>query len=314
MRTALAVEPRNRYGDAREFWTELTKALRGEVRAPARGETEPVSVPEPRVAAPPTQSKSQAESATATTSPVTATPDGPSPRRRSRFYWTVAALVLVAAAVPLRGFLATDTALSDAHRLESALSGGDAHQVAALYAEQALVFENTWDRTQIEKWVKDWWRDNPDTSVRFTSCRSAWRFENSELVACDGVLTRHGKPISFTECQMWSDDGLLQLRENAGAGGCTDGSTWSTRCYLYIKQRRYRWAQIGCDEAFRANPASEETRARLLNNAGMLACALGQVPEAAKRFRESLDLRPKDDTDRRTVQAALDALPRCLLP
>jgi hypothetical protein len=158
----------------------------------------------------------------------------PTPRPRvgkSAIAIGVGALVLVAAVttgVVVAPNLRDRRALTRVRALENALAErADAAAAAALYADPAGIYGKQKTRAQTEAWIKAFWKENPDPNfkVHFTACRFVSATDGFETAVCDVVWVERSAEPPARECFTWSDDGLIQVRENAPSprannGGC----------------------------------------------------------------------------------------------
>ena len=93
-----------------------------------------------------------------------------------------------------------------------------------------------------------------------------------------------------------SDEGFADTRGGWG---------WGDRCYVNIKAGKWGWAKAECDKGMAiADPTTQQPRASLLYNEGLIAKASGDVAGARQDFTSSLALR-----EHPAVRSALDSLP-----
>lgn len=81
------------------------------------------------------------------------------------------------------------------------------------------------------------------------------------------------------------------------------GRDWGDKCWDNIKARRWGWAKAECDEAMKLAPTNRTVRAQLLYNQGLIARQAGDIAQARQNFIESLRLR-----EHKQVREALDSL------
>lgn len=103
-----------------------------------------------------------------------------------------------------------------AKELAAALNSRDRSRVVALYSEPTVVFGTQYrSRADVAQSLKSWWAKYPDEMVQFESCSNQAASASGLVAVCTGVVTRQGRSTAFKECLTWSDDGLIQRREDA---------------------------------------------------------------------------------------------------